>query len=152
MVEYMTDVSKKGEELAKEKFDDALKELGDMIENLPPELCRPSIDKNDALVMEDGSWDEDDLCGHQDDDGKRPSDSAVEELVERLSHLKEELELYCSQMTCLGFNSSKYDMNLVKSYLTTHINMYTDNVFTVKRNNQTQQSVRLSGHQHSEVL
>lgn len=31
--------------------------------------------------------------------------------------LKEEFEKYCEQMICISFNSAKYDINLIKSYL-----------------------------------
>lgn len=29
--------------------------------------------------------------------------------------LKDEFETYCQQLICIGFNSAKYDINLIKS-------------------------------------
>ncbi|KAJ8307836.1 hypothetical protein KUTeg_014619 [Tegillarca granosa] len=61
----------------------------------------------------------------------------VENMREILKNLKEELEAYCRQIICLGFNSSKYDINLIKSRLFKHLNMDgSKRAFTVKRNNQ----------------
>jgi hypothetical protein len=132
MVEYMGRVANKGE-LAKEKFGEALRMLEDMIKDPPPELCKTNPDNDDAL---DALGEEGFLFETHDDEERHPSDSAMEELIEKLNQLKEELESYCKQMICLGFNSSKYDMNLIKSRLAQHLQMEKDNVFTVKRNNQ----------------
>ena len=79
---------------------------------------------------------EDLLVGCDDAYRTQPSDSTVDELVKNLSQLKEQFESYCKQMICLGFNSSRYDMNLVKFHLAKRLQMEKDNVFTVKRNNQ----------------
>ena len=35
----------------------------------------------------------------------------------QLIHLQETLELYCNVLPVFGFNSAKYDLNLIKSYL-----------------------------------
>ena len=109
MVDYMQNVSMKGEELARHKFRHVFSEIEAKIDN-------PS----DELAYDDYT----------------PIDESVENFVDWMKKLKEELEGYCRQMICIGFNSSKYDMNLVKSHLAKHLNMHTDNVFTVKRNNQ----------------
>ena len=137
MVEYMEKIAYRGEELAKKKFDYALKELEYMIKDPPTELCRITYDDhNDALVEGGKSW-EGDLLGEDDDVPRpRPSDSEVYELIKKLSQLKEEFESYCKQMIRLGFNSSKYDMNLVKSNFAKHLQMEKDNMFTVMRTNQ----------------
>nr|XP_022301117.1 uncharacterized protein LOC111109328 [Crassostrea virginica] len=137
MVEYMENIANRGEELARKKFDYVLKELEDMIKDPPTELCRISHnDRSDALTEGDESWEEDLFDGCDDAYRSQPSDSAADELVKKLIQLKEQFESYCKQMICLGFNSSKYDMNLVKSHLAKHLQMEKDNVFTVKRNNQ----------------
>ena len=127
----MVKIANRGEELAKKKYDYVLKDLEDMIKDPPTELCRKSYnDRSDVLTEGDESWEEDDA--HR----KRPSDPSADELIKKLSQLKEEFESYCKQMICIGFNSSKYDMNLVKSHQVKHLNMEKDNVFTVKRKNQ----------------
>lgn len=49
--------------------------------------------------------------------------------------LKEEFESYCEQMICIGFNSAKYDINLIKSYLVKHLRLDENGAFVAKRNN-----------------
>lgn len=110
MVTYMTEISKAGEQLAKHKFRRVFKELDAMITN-PEEAI---------------SYD-----AEEEEEGEEKGDN-----TEYLVQLKEELEEYCQQMICLGFNSSKYDLNLIKSRIAKHLNMDQNNLFTVKRNNQ----------------
>lgn len=49
--------------------------------------------------------------------------------------LKEEFEIYCEQMIYIGFNSAKYDINLIKSYLVKHLRLDENGAFVAKRNN-----------------
>ena len=57
MVEYIENISNRGEVLAKKKFDYVLKELEDMIKDPPTELCRINHnDRSDALTEGDESW------------------------------------------------------------------------------------------------
>ena len=54
-----------------------------------------------------------------------------------LEELKKELDAYCLKLIWLGFNSAKYDFNLVKSDIAKHLDMHDGHkVFTIKRNNQ----------------
>ena len=112
MVQYMKKIAERGEELARIKFKDVFDELENMI-NHPEEVVR----------------------SYDDDDGQVSSDT-LSDNVEKVSVLKSDFEDYCKQMICMGFNSSKYDMNLIKSHLAKHLNIDQDNLFTVKRNNQ----------------
>ena len=111
MVQYMQKIAEKGEELARIKFKDVFDTLESMIEH--PE----------------------DHLTHFDDD-RQPTADEMSNYVEKVSGVKEDFEKYCKQMICLGFNSSNYDLNLIKSHLAKHLNMDQANVFTVKRNNQ----------------
>ena len=51
--------------------------------------------------------------------------------------LRERLETYCSQIPVLGFNWSKYNINLIKSKLFNHLDITdtSSKSFTVKRQN-----------------
>lgn len=61
----------------------------------------------------------------------------VTKLKKSFEKLKAELDTYCRQMICLGFNSSNYDLNLIKTHIAKQLNMHnTKNKFTVKRNNR----------------
>ena len=88
------------------------------------------------MAEEDELWEEDLFGGCDDAHATRPSDSTADELIKKVSQLKEEIKFCCKQMICLGFNSSKNELNLVKSHLAKHLQMEKDNVFTIKRNNQ----------------
>ena len=117
MVEYMEKVAHLGE------FDYVLKEQEDMV-NDP--LWRKRIYHGKKDLFD----------GCDDAHTTPPSSSTADELIKKLSQLKEEFESYCKQMTCLSFKSSKYDMNLVKSHLAKHLQMEKKYVFTIKGNNQ----------------
>ncbi|KAL5020686.1 hypothetical protein ScPMuIL_002230, partial [Solemya velum] len=59
------------------------------------------------------------------------------EMKKNVEKLRDQLVQYCDQIVCLGFNSSKYDCNLVKKCLAKHLHMdKSKSSFTVKRNNQ----------------
>ena len=52
-------------------------------------------------------------------------------------NLKKEFERYLKQIPVLGFNSGKYDLNLIKKHIMAHITYrYKQNeIFTIKKNN-----------------
>ena len=110
MVEYMQLIATKGDELAREKFQCVFEELNLKMQN-------PVLD----LQYGEHQPDQDEIDNH----------------IETISTLKDAMDDYCRQMICLGFNSSKYDMNLIKSRLAKHLNLDTDNVFTVKKTTNT---------------
>ena len=58
-------------------------------------------------------------------------------MFKKITALKQRFEHYCLCTPVLGFNSSKYDLNLVKSKLCKHLALADPDVtsFTVKRNN-----------------
>ena len=58
-------------------------------------------------------------------------------MFKKITALKQRFEHYCSCTPVLGFNSSKYDLNLVKTKLCKHLALADPDVksFTVKRNN-----------------
>ena len=56
--------------------------------------------------------------------------------MKHLMHLRAKLETYCSQLPVLGFNSSKYDLNLIKQKLAIHLNLIEEeDKFIVKKGN-----------------
>lgn len=116
MIRYMTEIANKSYSLAKEKFVDAF----DRLDNILDERC---AEKNDFLLnemLDDAEWQEE-----------------VKKMKELYEKLKEELDAYCRQTICLGFNSSNYDLNLIKTHIAKQLKMHeAKNNFTVKRNNQ----------------
>ena len=109
MVDHMESIAEAGAELAREKFKRIFEELEAKIND-------PAAD----LGFED----------------REPTADEVSDRAEALSELQEELDAYCKQMVCLGFNSANYDLNLIKSHIAKYLNLDQVNIFTVKRNNQ----------------
>ncbi|KAK3097803.1 hypothetical protein FSP39_013348 [Pinctada imbricata] len=109
MVDHMESIAAAGAELAREKFKGAYEELEAKINDPVSDL------------------------GFQD---REPTADEVSDRAEALSDLQEELDAYCKQMICLGFNSANYDLNLIKSHIAKYLNLDQVNLFTVKRNNQ----------------
>ena len=57
-------------------------------------------------------------------------------MKKKLQETSNRFDIYCSQLPVLGFNSAKYDLNLVKRYICRHLCMHEDDhAYTVKRNN-----------------
>ena len=54
-----------------------------------------------------------------------------------ICHTREQFEMYCHQVPVLGFNSAKYDLNLLKTMLAKHLKIHEhkQQKFVVKRNN-----------------
>ena len=51
----------------------------------------------------------------------------------RIKCLQQQLEVYCSRLPVLGFNSAKYDLNLVKSKLAKYLHLADKDTFVIKR-------------------
>ena len=64
------------------------------------------------------------------------SEHECQTMLTRLTVLQKKLETYCSQLPVLGFNSGKYDVQLIKQKLVTHLNLIHDkDKFVVKKGN-----------------
>ena len=62
-------------------------------------------------------FDFEDHCFEDDDEEKDASTQFLKMQQNRLIELQEHLEHYCNVLLVFGFNSAKYDINLIKSYL-----------------------------------
>ena len=58
-----------------------------------------------------------DQCSEDDNEEKDASAQFLQKQKNQLIELQEHLERYCNVLPVFGFNSAKYDINLVKSYL-----------------------------------
>ena len=69
----------------------------------------------EKLTQRHNRWEQPDLddC----DDGTCTSNQFLQIQKKQLIDLQEHLERYCSVLPVFGFNSAKYDLNLIKSYL-----------------------------------
>lgn len=52
-----------------------------------------------------------------------------------LQKMKKKFEMYCEQIPVLGFNSSRYDLNLIKKHIAKHMYMHQTGGITIKKNN-----------------
>ena len=58
-----------------------------------------------------------DQCFEDDNEENGASTQLLQMQKNQLIELQEHLERYCNVLTVFGFNSAKYDINLIKSYL-----------------------------------
>lgn len=108
MVGYMKDIAEKTELLAKERWG---RELGELKHRT----------KNSVSSMEVGEDEED---KEEDDEAKK------------IKQLYGKFNAYVSQVPVLGFNSAKYDLNLIKTKLAKHLGLHQEeHCFTIKKNN-----------------
>ncbi len=85
------------------------------------------------------SMDEDDNDGAsdstpEDDTRTEKMQTAKTLMYRRLQTLQSQFQWYLSQLPVVGFNSARYDLNLIKSELAKHLNL-SEKAFVVKRNN-----------------
>ncbi|CAG2220677.1 unnamed protein product [Mytilus edulis] len=117
----MTGIALKTYELAREKFAYAFEQLD------------KDIDNPFRALLEDDDEDEFKLDSFLDDEELLEENEREKNVFKKL---RDELDAYCRQTVVLGFNSAKYDMNLIKTHLAKTLNMHEPGQkFTVKRNN-----------------
>ena len=60
-----------------------------------------------------------------------------EKMLRVISRLKSDFDLYCHRLIVLGFNSGKYDLNLIKTKLPKHLDLHikSEKNFVIKKNN-----------------
>ena len=59
-------------------------------------------------------------------------------MIKKLKSLRRDFEAFCEQIPVLGFNSAKYDLNLIQERLAKHLGMHLKNnekKFVIKKNN-----------------
>lgn len=108
----MSTIAQKATELTKEKFSDVFSALEDSV--FDERICEDALE-----------------CIGDDEEIHK----MINEEKKLSKKLKEEFESYCEQMICIGFNSAKYDINLIKSYLVKHFRLDENGAFVAKRNN-----------------
>lgn len=122
MVEYMRKIGDKTFELAKEKLADIFPQFHSHINNPCPELTLDSDDDDDSQL--NMYMDDEELQSH------------IKSMKEKNQKLKNDIHAYWRRTVVLGFNSTKYDLNLIKSHLAKELDMRASGQkFTVKRIN-----------------
>ena len=120
MVTLMNEIATCVNELAKEKWGWVLEAIDETIKK------EDIIDRERFEEEEDSSEDE--------------RDDIDQEVQKKKSHplvkIYGEMETYMCQVPVIGFNSAKYDLNLIKHYIAKYLNLHEDSgAFVIKKNN-----------------
>ncbi|MCG7865753.1 MAG: C2H2-type zinc finger protein, partial [Candidatus Thiodiazotropha taylori] len=120
MISAMSDIANAVYELAEAKW-------GWVLEAIDEKINKDGSTEHGLFNAEDT---DDDEVGDQEDDRetKKPSHP--------LQKIYGCMETYMTQVPVLGFNSAKYDLNLIKQFLAKHLQMHEDSqAFVVKKDN-----------------
>ena len=77
--------------------------------------------ENEQRSMERNFFDNEAGIDHDDDDDQDPETQRYKWELKTLSNLIQDFESYYSTVPVFGFNSSRYDLNLIKEYLLSHL-------------------------------
>ncbi len=135
MVEKLNSIAESVHILAEESWGTALEALKEQLKKYDDVDCEEKIECDDddddaAAAADDDNDDERMQCGENAEQKGRRS------VKRKLKTLYGQLTSYMTQIPVLGFNSSKYDLNLIKKKLAFHLHMHeAEGGFVVKRNN-----------------
>lgn len=93
--------------------------------------------KNDFIEIDSDNEDFNLQSDNDDDnnDSEQLENVNKKKMFDALLKLKKRFNLYCSQLCVFGFNSSSYDLPLIKSKLAKHLNLI-ENSYTIKKANK----------------
>ena len=80
-------------------------------------LTRTLESVNERCCRNQRGFEFEDHCFEDDNEEKDASTQFLQMQKNQLTELQEHLERYCNVLQVFGFNSAKYDINLIKSYL-----------------------------------
>ena len=78
------------------------------------------------------------ICNDNDDFPNKNRSHGNLQMLKNLKELRKDFEAFCQQIPVLGYNSAKYDLNLIKEKLAKHLGMHLKNngkKFVIKKNN-----------------
>ncbi|MEW8119475.1 MAG: hypothetical protein AB2792_20110, partial [Candidatus Thiodiazotropha sp.] len=123
MVSQMSVIANRVYELAEEKWGWVLEAIGEKILESEEEALDLEVDPQ--------HYSQDKVT-----DGALEDDGETKKTSHPLHRIYGHMVTYMSQVPVLGFNSAKYDLNLIKRWLAKHLNMHDDpGTFVVKKNN-----------------
>ena len=123
MVSNMNQIAQRVYQLAKEKWGWVLEAIDGKLKESEQDELHSEVDLDDCTDDEMGDETLKNNC-HT----KNPSHP--------LQKIYGDMDTYMSQMPVLGFNSAKYDLNLIKRVLAKHLNMHEETgAFVIKKNN-----------------
>ena len=123
MVSNMNQIAQRVYQLAEEKWGWVLEAIDGKLKESEQDELHSEVDLDDCTDDEMGDETLKNNC-HT----KTPSHP--------LQKIYGDMDTYMSQMPVLGFNSAKYDLNLIKRVLAKHLNMHEETgAFVIKKNN-----------------
>ena len=128
MMDHLMQISLKTQKKAEAKWSDALSKLKHMKEQWKSEDSDRELDRD--------SNSEDELDEDEDNSEENQNLDPKGLMYKQLKRLHGKLLAYCSQLPVLGFNSARYDINLIISKFPKHLNISNDeHSFVVKKSN-----------------
>ena len=144
MSDYMTDISKEAEIHLRRKWRSTLSQLDNLIsfwrDENDPDPEEIAYCENDWMEGfdsgDDGENEENCITSHFMPQSREDvSDEMRLRLLQKLVSTKTRFESYIKQVPNLGYNSSKYDINLVMCYFVNHFRLADKNARIIKRSN-----------------
>ena len=125
MMDYLRSISKDAYTAALDRWENAITELDEKIDYWT---------KRRASTEADNENDNDEADDEQEDPKTKENN-----IISQLLTLKGKFEGYCQQLPVLGFNSSRYDLNLLKSFIVHHLQLDSDPLaHVIKKRNSYQ--------------
>ena len=137
-IDYLVELST----LNSEKMRLKLQSYFDQLENQYDSVLNQLPQKDDTMDSESGNTqsfidDAADDDNDNDDDDDNPAIKHLKRQKVLLSQLRDDLADYCDTFVVFGFNSSRYDLNLIKEFLLEHLILTHQTApKTIKKNNQ----------------
>ena len=140
MVKYLITISKTVETLANQKWAHVHEQLQLLINRWRPENIEPAskqrkCDEHTVIATMEDDYENDFDDNEEDEDDDSDSSMDTRSLMyQKVKSIQEAFNQYCCQLPVLGFNSGRYDLNLVKGKLAKYFEL-TDKSFVVKKGN-----------------
>lgn len=145
MIRYMEKVGASAYVLARQKWIHVFSHLHQLISSWSSnvdEVESSMPPSSDDTMMEQTNCENDTMETEQtaNPDVDNASEKVKRYTLKQLVKLLNDFECYCRELPVLGFNSAKYDLNLIKSKIAKHLQLHQKqangkNSFTVKKNN-----------------
>ena len=140
MTEYLEEIQCKTSELAKEHWSYLRAKLQEKKNEFPTDtVTKESMDCHNVFMQENENKEQHIQIAAEQDEviiGGMDHQTARDLHACKVDNLIHRFEKYMNVLPVLGFNSSKYDLNLIKKYFPKYFNLATDCDYVVKKTNQ----------------
>ena len=130
MCDYMHEIQTVTATLASDRWKHVFEQLETLKDMFPVE------DENEASRDANGGTDN---AGHSNmraEETERDPETVQKLHAKRVMSITDKFKKYAAVLPALGFNSSRYDLNLIKKYFPKHLNLATEADYIIKKNNE----------------